>query len=89
MARAKYLKELPPSSRGKYPRAPRPEHVRMADKLKRKPEHWLMVRECSSPSGASRMARYIKTGTYLAFRDGTYEARVDHNQVFARYMGER
>lgn len=93
----KFVKELPPVGWGKYERKALPEHAKWTRAMKRKPLQWMLVRECTSISAASRLAQAIKTGKYIAFRDAKYEARIGkheghtdptHRAVYARYVGE-
>jgi hypothetical protein len=93
---SRFVKEPPKPAFGKYERKPPAEHAKWANAMKRRPLEWMLVRECTSIPAAARLAQAIKTSRYLAFRDGTYEARIgkhgghtDPNQraVYARYMG--
>lgn len=91
------MTEVPSSNFGKYERKPDPEHAKWAQALKRRPYEWVMVRECPSVASASQLARRIKRGEAVAFRDGVYEASISQLEgrpnsvrgVWARYCGSK
>jgi hypothetical protein len=87
MASRRYLKELPPSEKGKYERAPWPDHVKIVDRLQKRPGVWVKVRDFQTPQSASAFAKKIRDGGPLAFRDGEYEAQARKMSVWARFVG--
>lgn len=88
MATRKYLKELPPSRSGQYERPPNPEHAKMVKALRRKPGQWVAVRDFQTPQAASAFARKIRESTFIAFRDGVYEANSREMTVYARFVSD-
>lgn len=83
----KYVSEPPPSTRGKYERGPHPSHVKIVKALQKRPGRWMKVREFESLQGASRFAKHIREGKFIAFRDGEYDAVSRHKVVHAVFHG--
>lgn len=87
MAQARrFVKELPPSPRGRYPRGPYPAHMKIIEKLKTRPGEWLPVRTYSSPQNASAFARKVREGRFIAFREGKFEAKAIGQVVYVRFL---
>lgn len=83
----RYLKELPATNRGKYPRGPYPEHVKMIKAMQRKPGVWVPVKSFSHAQNASTFARKIRERQFIAFKDGgPYEAQARGKVVYARVV---
>lgn len=84
----KYLTEPPPSLVGKYPRAGDPEHEKLVKSAKRKPGKWIAARSFEAAPSASRWAHRVRSGRFIAFRDGTFEATVRDKTVYIRFIDE-
>lgn len=83
----KYSSELPPTRAGRYERGPFPSHVPIVKMLKKRPGEWVKVKSFANVSAANKLATGIRRGTYIAFRDGDYEAVVRGSDVYARFNG--
>jgi hypothetical protein len=86
---ARYVKDVPPTLRGSYPRTAKPEQQKTADRLRRKPGQWTVVDTKMTYAAAAGLAASIRHGRYLAWRPvGKFEARQNGLDVYARYVGD-
>lgn len=84
----KFVKGLPPASRGSYQRTPKPEHQKIADSLRKRPKVWAEISEHPTVSSARAFGQSIRGGKNLAFTPpGTFEATTRGNKVWCRYIG--
>lgn len=70
------------------------DHFERAERMRRNPEQWVVVREASMWSSAVALATAIRhrSPAYPAYRNGMYETRVVRDedgtpQVQGRWMG--